>query len=47
MRVTILKDSTLTVTAGQTIDVKDAEVARLLSQGRVAIAAKKPDKTKK
>lgn len=47
MKVKILKDSTLTVKAGQLVDVDDREVARLLKQGRVAIPeAKKAAKKK-
>lgn len=47
MKVKILKDSTITVTAGQTIDVKDSEVPRLLAQGRVAIPEEKKAAKKK
>lgn len=42
MKVKILKDSTLTVKAGQTVNVADSEIRRLLSQGRIAIP-KKPE----
>lgn len=41
MKVRILKDSTITVKAGQIVDVADAEIKRLLSQGRVAIPGQK------
>jgi hypothetical protein len=48
MRITILRDSTVTVTAGQTVDVRDVEAARLLSMGWAAIPEeKKPEKKSK
>jgi hypothetical protein len=47
MRITILRDSTVTVTAGQTVDVRDVEAARLLSMGWAAIPEEKPEKKSK
>lgn len=47
MKVKILKDSTITVKAGQIVDVADAEIKRLLSQGRVAIPEQKQKKAAK
>lgn len=43
MRVEILVDTTLTVKAGQTVDVAENEVANLLKLGRVA-EVKEPQK---
>lgn len=47
MKVKVLKDSTITVKAGQIVDVADCEVRRLLSQGRVAIPEEKKAAPKK
>lgn len=41
MKVRILKDTTLTVKAGQMVDIPDKDVARLLAMGRVTIPEKK------
>lgn len=47
MKVEILKDSTITVKAGQIVDVDDCEIARLLKMGRVAIPKEKKAAKKK
>lgn len=47
MKVEILKDSTITVKAGQIVDVDDREIARLLNMGRVAIPKEKKAAKKK
>lgn len=47
MKVRILKDSTLTVKAGQIVDIADREVRLLLSQGRIAIPEEKKAAAKK
>lgn len=41
MKVRVLLDTTLTVKAGQTVDIPEKDVARLLAMGRVAIPEKK------
>lgn len=47
MKVRVLKDATLTVTANQEIDVPDKDVDLLIRHGFVEVVKEKPKKKKK